>query len=188
MENEFSTKLIQLAENDLLVRERLLKENKLTGGYHPEMEIVHRENSKKLKEIIDEIGFPTISKVGKDASDAAWLVIQHSIGESVFMKEAYLLMKENISDIDLKNLAYLLDRIQFFQGRPQKYGTQLNAGGTIYPVIDKIKLNELRKKINLPALSQSKIDNIPPIEYIEQLESKNPDYILWREKVGWKSN
>ncbi len=186
MKNKFSGILIQLAERDVSLRQQLMKENQLKSGYHPDMEKVHRENAGQLRNIISEIGFPTISKVGKEASNAAWLIIQHSIGEPDFMKGGYGLMLENADDLELRNLAHLFDRILFFQGSPQKYGTQLNADGTIYPVIDKTALNELRLKNNLPALSRQDIDNIPPPETIEHLENENPGYIEWRKKAGWK--
>nr|WP_314495863.1 DUF6624 domain-containing protein [uncultured Chryseobacterium sp.] len=186
MENKFSVKLIRLAEYDLSVREKLMEQNRLEKGYHPEMEKVHRKNAGELRNIISEIGFPTISKVGREASNAAWLIIQHSIGEPEFMKNSYNLMLESADDLEARNLAYLLDRILFFQGKPQKYGTQLNADGTIYPVIRKTKLNELRLKHYLPALSGEDIDKIPPSEAIERLENENPDYIEWRKKTGWK--
>lgn len=185
MNNKYSTELIQMEINDLFVREKLLKENKLVSGYHAEMEHVHRLNAKRLREIIDEIGFPTISKVGKKASNSAWLIIQHAISEPSFMKNAYQLMLENQTDIDLKNIAFLHDRIQFFQGKPQKFGTQLNADGTIYPVENKENLNNERKKYNLPKLSDLEIEKIPNIDKIEQLENENFEYVLWRKKVGW---
>lgn len=46
------------------------------------MEQLHNRNAKILNDIIEAIGYPTIDKVGKEASEAAWLVIQHSIGQS----------------------------------------------------------------------------------------------------------
>ncbi|ROH97707.1 DUF6624 domain-containing protein [Chryseobacterium daecheongense] len=186
MNTKFSEELIRLAKKDLQVRERLLSENKLSDGYHPEMEKIHKENARHLRHIIEQIGFPTISKVGKEASEAAWLIIQHSISDPEFMKSSYQMMFEHQSDINLKHLAFLFDRIQFFQGKPQKFGTQLNSDGSIYPVINKDEINELRKKHLLPELSQKEIDKILPIEQIESIESQNPDYIAWRQKVGWK--
>ncbi|MNK03944.1 hypothetical protein D3C87_217970 [compost metagenome] len=179
-------KIILLKNNDLEIREKLIQDGELGNGYHPEMEKVHRENAQYLKQIIEQIGFPTISKVGEKASDAAWLIIQHSISDPELMKSAYQMMLENMTDINLKNLAYLSDRIQFFQGKPQKFGTQYNSDGSIYPVMDKKELGELRKKYNLSELSQEEIDKIPSIEQIETIENQNPDYILWRQKVGWK--
>ncbi|WP_394678658.1 DUF6624 domain-containing protein [uncultured Sphingobacterium sp.] len=186
MKDKFSEELVQLAENDLLMREKLLAINKLSDGYNPEMEKVHKENAQRLKEIIKEIGFPTISTVGEKASDAAWLIVQHSIAEPEFMKSSYKLMLENSADVNLKHLAFLFDRIQFFQGKPQKFGTQLNSDGTIYPVINKNEINGLRKKNHLPELTQEKIDSILPIESIEFIENQNAEYIIWRKKVGWK--
>lgn len=105
MENKFSLKLIQLAEYDLSVREKLMEQNRLEKGYHPEMEKVHRKNAGELWNIISVTGFPTISKVGGKASNAAWLIIQHSIGEPEFMNDSYHLMLENADDLEATNLA-----------------------------------------------------------------------------------
>ena len=186
MKSNYSEIVIELAEKDLAVREKLRKENKLSGGYHPEMEKVHKENAKILKEIIGEIGYPTISKVGEKASDAAWLIVQHSIGDPDFMKKSYKMMLENKSDISPQNLAYLFDRIQFFQGKPQKFGTQLNADGSIYPVLDKLEINKFRIAYNLPELKSDEIEAILPVDSIKILEQENPNFISWRNKVGWK--
>ncbi|WP_333862742.1 DUF6624 domain-containing protein [Sphingobacterium sp.] len=186
MNTKLSDVLIQLARRDLEVRERLSNENKLSKGYHPEMEKIHKENAQHLRQMIEMIGFPTISKVGREASEAAWLIVQHSISDPDFMKSCYQLMFQNQTDINLKQLAFLFDRIQFFQGKPQKFGTQLNSDGTIYPVINKNEINDLRNMYNLPELSLEEINKIPPVEDLESIESQNPEYIKWRQKVGWK--
>lgn len=185
MKNLFAKEIIALADLDLSVREKLLAAGEFSGGYHPEMEKVHKANAKRLREMIKEIEFPTISKVGKKASDAAWLIIQHSIGEPEFMKECLRMMDENIHDVNLKNRAYLYDRIQVFQGKPQKYGTQLIADGTPYPVEDRKILNELRRTVSLPPFSLEKINKIPKLEDIPKLESMDEDYTAWRKRVGW---
>lgn len=181
----FEKELINLANHDLEVREKLSQEGKLSGGYHPEMEHIHKANAKRLREIICEIGFPTISKSGRKGSDAAWLIIQHSIGEPEFMKECYEMMQENIHDINPKNKAYLHDRIQVFQGKPQKYGTQLTVGGIPFPVADKEILNRAREEVNLPPLSEKEISQIPGVEEIPDIEGKDKEYLIWRKKVGW---
>lgn len=187
MNGEFSKELIQLAEKDLSVRERLASEGKLSGGYHPEMELIHRQNAARLREIIKIIGFPTVSKVGEKAGDAAWLVIQHSIGEPEFMKECYTMMIENKNDINPLNIAYLYDRIQVFQSQPQRYGTQLTGEGTIFPVEDKNHLNEERLKVHLTLLSREEISRIPGVENIPEIDGKDADYLSWRIKTGWIS-
>jgi hypothetical protein len=179
-------KIIRLKNNDLELREKLIQEGELGNGYHPEMEKLHKENAQYLKSIIERTGFPTVSKVGQEASDSAWLIIQHSISDAELMKSSYKLMLENQDGINLKHFAFLFDRIQFFQGKPRKFGTQYNSDGSIYPVINKNELIKLRKKYNFPELPQDEIDKIPSVEDIESIENLNPDYILWRQKVGWK--
>jgi hypothetical protein len=185
MNDRLAKELIELAHHDLTIREELLAAGKLSGGYHPEMERVHQDNAKRLREIIAEIGFPTISAVGRKASDAAWLIIQHSIGEPHFMKLCYQMMEENVYDVNPKNKAYLYDRIQVFQSKPQKYGTQLTAEGALFPIENKENLNQERIKVNLPQLSQEEINNIPEPDRIPEIEAQDREYTVWRKKVGW---
>ncbi|MCJ7935714.1 MAG: hypothetical protein MUW56_19325 [Chryseobacterium sp.] len=185
MDSKFSKELIDLANHDVLIREELAARGALSGGYHPEMEKVHQNNAKRLRDIINEIGFPTISKVGEQASNSAWLIIQHSIGEPEFMKECYKMMEENGADINLTNKAYLYDRIQVFQSKPQKYGTQLTAERKLYPVENKEILNRERKKVHLPLLSLKEINSIPNPEDIPEIDEPESEYTIWRKKVGW---
>ena len=56
MEKQVAHELIQLAQHDLAIRERLLAEHKLSDGYNSEMEAVHRANAARLREIILLIG------------------------------------------------------------------------------------------------------------------------------------
>jgi len=185
LNHQLANELLQLADHDLLVREKLLAEGKLFGGYHPEMEAVHKANAKRLREIIAVIGYPGLSKVGEKASEAAWLIVQHAIGEPDFMQKCYQMMVDNSDDVNLTNIAYLHDRIQVFKSKPQLYGTQLTANGAIYPVTNKHSLNKERMKMNLPALSQEQINNIPAIDQIPTMDLEDEGYQIWRKKVGW---
>ncbi|MEG0927313.1 DUF6624 domain-containing protein [Chryseobacterium sp.] len=185
MNHPFENEIIKLSKLDLSVREKLSAEGKLSGGYHPEMEKVHKANARRLREIMNEIGFPTISKVGEVASDAAWLIIQHSIGEPEFMKQCYTMMEENIDDINPKNKAYLYDRIQVSQSKPQKYGTQYIEPEIPYPVEDKENLNKKRLEVGLQPLSLKDINKIPDSENIPEIEIRDQEYTNWRRKVGW---
>ncbi|PQA89876.1 hypothetical protein B0A69_21895 [Chryseobacterium shigense] len=187
MDNTFSKELIELAQKDLSARDRLMSEGQLSGGYHPEMEMIHRKNAERLREIIKEIGFPTVSKVGAQAGNAAWLIIQHSIGEPEFMKNCYKMMMENSNDIHPSNIAYLYDRIQVFESKPQRYGTQLTSEGIPYPVENKMHLNKERLKVDLPTFSPEEINRISGAEDIPEIDRKDIDYNRWRLKVGWIS-
>ena len=64
MNTQIADQLIEMAQHDLEVREKLLNEGRLSPGYSPDMERVHKTNAARLEKIIDAIGYPTSSKVG----------------------------------------------------------------------------------------------------------------------------
>ncbi|WP_255577871.1 hypothetical protein [Flavobacterium sp. CHNK8] len=84
--SEIANEIIKLKNKDLELRQKLIEQKKLSHGYALEMENLHISNAKKLNTIIDEVGFPTVEKVGIEASESAWLIIQHAISEPEFMK------------------------------------------------------------------------------------------------------
>jgi hypothetical protein len=57
------------------------------------MEAVHVKNAERLNEIVNEYGWPDEHIVGKDAADAAWLIIQHAIGFSDLPRKCLSLVK-----------------------------------------------------------------------------------------------
>jgi len=83
---------------------------------------------KILNDIIEKIGYPTVEKVGEEASEAAWLIIEHSIGQPNFMRKCAELLEKAVCENKASpiNLAYLTDRITVFEGRSQFYGTQFD--------------------------------------------------------------
>ena len=125
---DIATRIITLKDADLRLRDQLLQTGQLNDGYHEEMARLHHHNADTLSTIIDEIGYPTAGKVGEEASEAAWLVIQHAIGCPAFMKKCAGLLKEAVDKNQANpiNLAYLTDRIAVFEGKPQPYGTQFD--------------------------------------------------------------
>ncbi|MVM31468.1 hypothetical protein GO755_15590 [Spirosoma sp. HMF4905] len=183
MEEQIAHELIELAQHDLAVRERLLTENKLSGGYNSEMEAVHKANAAQLREIISLIGWPTRSKVGAEASDAAWLIVQHSIGEASFMRASYQLMLNSMDDINPQNVAYLYDRICYFEGRPQRYGTQY-GDRQMYPVEDKAVVNILREELKLPLIASTDIIEDTNAEKSGDLHT-DAGFNAWRREAGW---
>lgn len=189
-------KIIELKNADLALRDKLVQSGRLGEGYNEEMKELHNRNAKILNEIIDIIGYPIIDKVGKEASEAAWLVIQHSIGQPGFMKKCVGLLesaaKENKAD--LKNLAYLTDRVAVFEGNPQLYGTQFDwdENGNLSPNrFDNLtKVNERRNSIGLNTLEeqteimrrQAKNENqSPPTDF----EKRKQEIEEWKKNVGW---
>ncbi len=181
---------------DLELRDKLVQNGQLFDGYNKEMEALHNKHAEILSEIIDEIGYPSVDKVGKKANEAAWLVIQHSIGQPEFMKKCAVLLEKAVAEnqADAKQLAYLSDRIAGFEGRPQLYGTQFDwdASGEMNPKLfdDFEKVNERRKSVGLNSLEeQTEIirkqvaaeNQKPPAD----LKKRNKQADEWRKNVGW---
>ncbi|WP_373492674.1 DUF6624 domain-containing protein [Aquiflexum sp.] len=189
-------RIIDLKNADLALRDKLVQNGQLSKGYNEEMKELHNRNAKTLNEIIDTIGYPTLDKVGKEASEATWLIIQHSIGQPEFIKKCAELLEIAVREkkADPINLAYLTDRIAVFEGKPQLYGTQFDWDeiGELSPnPIDNLnKVNKRRKSIRLNSLEeqteiirrQAQAENqTPPTDF----EKKKKEMKEWKKKVGW---
>ncbi len=126
IDQKLRRELLDMMANDMSTRDELAADGSLFEGYHPRMEAVHRSNSARLSAIIDERGWPGLSLVGDDGEDAAWMIVQHSIGEPAFQRRALELLKEAVARGEARawQAAYLEDRICACEGRPQIYGTQ----------------------------------------------------------------
>lgn len=188
--------IIDLKNADLALREKLIQSGQLINGYNEEMKELHNRNAKILSEIIDTIGYPTIDKVGKEANEATWLIIQHSIAQPEFMKKCAKLLEKAVSEnkADPKSLAYITDRIAVFEGKEQLYGTQFDwdEHGNLSPnPFDDInKVNKRRVSIGLNTLEeqteiirrQAKNEKQwPPIDF----EERKQEFEEWKRNVGW---
>ncbi|MBT32813.1 MAG: hypothetical protein CMO01_24405 [Thalassobius sp.] len=186
----------QMANNDLKLRNELIQKGELGNGYNKEMEELHNHNSVLLDAIIDEIGYPTIDLVGEKASDATWLIIQHSIGNPAFMRKCKALIDKAVSENKAKpeNLAYLTDRIAVLEDKPQLYGTQFDwdENNELNPnqVDDLTKVDERRKAIGFNSLQEQtaimrqrvKDENqSPPTDH----KQRKAEMDKWRKAVGW---
>lgn len=191
-----SDRIIELKERDLQLRAQLLDRGVLYEGYNVEMEQLHNQHAAELQSIIDVIGYPTIEKVGQEGSEAAWLIIQHSIAQPQFMRECATLLEAVVKNHKeyAVQLAYLTDRIAVFEGQPQKYGTQFDwdANGEMSPQLydDREKVNKRRQSIGLCSLEEQIIimreqiqaeQHKPPPDFIK----RNQKFDNWRRCVGW---
>lgn len=120
------------------------------------MATIDSVNQQKIFKILDSRGFVGKDKVG-DACRAYWLVVQHS---SVKMQRKYLplfLKAAERGDIPRENVAMMEDRICLFEGRPQRYGTQLEEDKDgkwhLYKLEDPEKVDEYRKSVGMGTLS-----------------------------------
>jgi hypothetical protein len=118
---------------------------------------VDAEHIVRIKEIVHEYGWPGYRLVGKDGSDAAWLLIQHADRDVDFQQKALGLLGQAVKSGDAgpEGLAYLTDRVRMNTGCPQVYGTQFkikNGQLVLYPLEDPKTVNERRASVGLGRL------------------------------------
>lgn len=194
--HNIAERIIALQHADIALRNTLIQNGQLGAGYNEEMQELHNKNAQVLHDIIQIIGYPTIDKVGQEASDASWLVIQHAIGQPEFMRMCVSLLEDAVNEhrADAKQLAYLTDRIAVLEGKLQLYGTQFDWDENGYlspnPMDDRVTVNERRKIFGLNTLEEQteimrrqvkKEKQTPPIA----LEKRKQDMEQWKKTVGW---
>lgn len=117
---KIADELLTMVKIDQKMRLMAIKDNKFWDKN------VDRHNTERLKDIISEVGLPTISKVGLEASKAAWLIAQHADHDLKFQKDVLKKIKKAVKDKDFeaKYLAYITDRVTLKENGWQIYGTQ----------------------------------------------------------------
>ena len=116
-------------------------------------------NTQRMKEIVEQMGWPTRSKVGRHASEMAWLLVQHADLDRAFQRTCLDLMKvQSAGEVSPGNIAYLEDRVRLAEGRPQIYGTQFFADEAgkwgPRPIEDPDRVDERRQAVGLQPLSE----------------------------------
>ncbi|MCS0581460.1 hypothetical protein NX784_07645 [Massilia pinisoli] len=108
--------LLKMGEHDQEVRHATDQE-----GMRQWIE-VDAANQARLKQIVDQYGWPTLAMVGEDAATAAWLLAQHADTDKAFQLKVLALMEPLVQQqqASAKDYAYLYDRTH----SPQRYGTQ----------------------------------------------------------------
>jgi hypothetical protein len=176
---------------DESVREQLSTEGSLFKGYHPMMAAVHLENAENLRRIVQEHGWPCTELVGEDGAEAAWLVLQHSIGSPSLMRDCRALIESECKTgrAPWWQFAYLDDRIRVFEGKPQRYGSQFELkprGAEINALEDSTRVDQWRKNVGLGTLSEVLARaQLLPLPTQEEYEAQQVAAELWRRKVGW---
>lgn len=189
--------LERLAAEDLAVRQRLIDDGELFGGYHSEMRAVHRRNGDRLTTILDEIGsWPGHRLVGTDGSRAALLIAQHDIANPTLMRRCRDLHTAAVerADADPDGVAYLEDRIRAFEGRLQRYGTQLgwNNDGEFgpWPAVEEPEwVDERRATLGLLPLAEALSARAPerpsrrPVDEVLDERRRGDDFA---RSTGWR--
>ena len=180
-----------IAADDALVRE-LRESGTLAEGYHPRMEALHQANAEVLRGIIARHGWPGASLAGADGAAAAWRIVQHAIGEPAFMRQCLGLIAEAARSGEAPGwqAAMLEDRIRTLEGRPQVYGTQLEAGedgmARPCPTKDPEGLAARRQAVGLEPL-EVVLHRTGRIARPSDPERFERDREAWLRRVGWRT-
>ena len=120
-----------------------------------EMQRVDKVNQEQICKILDSRGLVGSDKVG-DAVGTFWAVIQHS--DVNIQKKYFPLFQEAAQkgDIAKEGVAMMEDRINMFEGKPQRYGSQIeedeHGNPRLYQLLDESKVDEWRSEMGMEPL------------------------------------
>ena len=116
-------------------------------------------NTTWLKAYVSRWGWPTAGQVGREAVEAAFLIVQHAVHDTGFMRAMLPAIEQarRRGDLDGGAVAMLTDRIEVKAGHGQLYGTQLSLKGgrwVLDPIADSAAVDARRKRMGLPPLAE----------------------------------
>lgn len=175
--------LLKIFQDDQDIRHLYIKTADIVGYNHPRIDslgIIMRYqdslNLIKMTAILDKHGWVGKDKVGLQANQAIFLVIQHADQKT---QEKYLpLMREAVAKGNAlkSSLALLEDRVAIGQGRKQIYGSQIGRNektqaSYVLPLEDPLNVDKRRAAMDLGPLADYlknwKLDWNPE-EYLKQ--------------------
>lgn len=157
-----STKLEEVIQSDQKYRVLIDSSSKKFGISSPQVKelfsLISETDSLNLiivKELIDSMGWPGFNQVGINGSVAVFLVIQHA---DLKTQEKYLplfIQSARKGEALWQNYALLVDRILYFKGEKQLYGTQIikyDDKSEFVPIFDEPNVNFRRKLVGFPPI------------------------------------
>ncbi|MDH5233269.1 MAG: hypothetical protein OEY38_24720, partial [Gammaproteobacteria bacterium] len=109
------------------VTAQLAKDGNLYDGYPIELKNMHNKNADFFQTLLDNSEWPRISDVGEETAKMACAVFQHcAICRPSLMKKGFEVISElaKLGEAHKQCVAYVSDRISYYERRPQKFGTQ----------------------------------------------------------------
>ncbi len=152
---------VRRANNELA--KRVAKDRAVRTGTVNEkkMQKIDAENTAYLAGLVGRFGWVDVERFGIESARAAWELVVHSTDLSL-MRAALPAIK---ADVDAKRLpngedyANLLDRVLMFDGRRQRYGTQIvqDAKGRtlVFPLEDAETVDQRRAELGMQTLAES---------------------------------
>ncbi|MCD0278525.1 hypothetical protein JWH04_06125 [Xanthomonas melonis] len=159
MNSAYREQLLALADADQKIREQIrgaftAQQLQANQGAAKEMAMrvvaSQRENQVTLSTLIEQFGFPDVASVGEDGAHAGFLVAQHSTDRKFrddFLKNIEAAVARG--SYSTADMALFVDRNLIMSGKPQRYGTQRKADGSLFELEDPARLAQRRADIGL---------------------------------------
>jgi hypothetical protein len=153
------SELLERAAKDQAVRDELTNKGviELDQATLGRMNAIDADNTKRMRQIVRQYGWPSPELIGHDGVKAAFLLVQHAA--LTFQKEMLPLVKKAYKKGGLSGESYalLLDRVLVGEGKSQVYGTQVKLKGKEFvpdPIKDEVNVDKRRAEVGLPPLSE----------------------------------
>ena len=116
-------------------------------------------NTNWLKNYVARWGWPTAEQVGREATQAAFLIVQHAVHDTAFMRSTLPAIEDAYrrGDLEGEAVAMLTDRVAVKTGHPQIYGTQLSlreGHWVLDALADSAHVDERRRQLGLKPLAE----------------------------------
>ncbi len=166
-------------------RYRTLKKNyKLEGRPITDIE-KHNKHLSRLKEIVENTGWPKYSEVGIEAGDAVFFIFQHDDAKNMKSVLPEFIAVAKAGEADIKKAAMMIDRYLAYTEHLQIYGTQafrkMEPGQNrndiplaLYPIADEENLIKRREAIGM-------------VDFLENCERLGVEYIPVQKRSDYKA-
>jgi hypothetical protein len=159
---ELAREIIEMAEVDQEVRARwgpAVVRGEADPALTAETDAVDERNTARMRDIVAAHGWPGRRMVGEQATFCAWLLVQHADRDHAFQKQCLAALEHAVAqgEASPQDYAYLFDRIQVSENKPQRYGTQFqHVNGELVPepIEDPEHVDERRLAIGLMTLEE----------------------------------
>ena len=123
-----------------------------------EQNVIDKANQTRIDEIVKTHGWPGKKEFGSKAAVAAFVVVQHSTSEMMRRYLPILRKAMENGDADKSSFALLDDRIRMIEGRPQRFGSQVqgspNSNMYFWQIEDEENVDKRRAEMGLEPLAE----------------------------------
>ncbi len=184
--------LLQIFRNDQGIRHQYIDSTKKYGYDNPVVDslgnVMVMQDSidlQKVTNILDTKGWVGKDKVGTQANQALFLVIQHA---DIKTQQKYLpMMREAVKkgNASVSSLALLEDRVALRVGKKQIYGSQIGRNpktnkNYVLPLEDPDNVDRRRSEVGLDLLSDY-VKHWNIIWNVEEYKKNLPEYEKWNK-------